>query len=106
MSQPNQYCQIPPQNVPFLNSDGTVAQVWYKFLHDLHTISGAGTPGHGLTRWIAGNAGYPNAQVGYRPQNVGLGLSPVLIVFDQITGAGSPVSAAFPVGFVTLTPFV
>lgn len=106
MSQPLQYCQIPPQNVPFLNPDGTVSIVWYRFLHDLHLVSGANTPGHAITQWSGTAGGFNNAQIGYEPQVVATGTSPKLIVYDQITGTGSPVNKKYPVGFVVLTPFV
>lgn len=89
MTQPNQFCKIPPQNTPVLNPDGTMSIGWYKFFSDLHTVSGGKTPGHGIVRfdnqvWAAVNYTGINAVVGYVKDDVNLY---TLYVYEQTTGA-------------------
>lgn len=49
MAQPIQYQGMPPQNVPMLESDGTMNIVWYRFFQSLWRRTGLNTSNFGIS---------------------------------------------------------
>lgn len=95
------YQGIPPQNMPFLNSDGTVNIMWYKFLNSLWIRTGLDTPGMAITGHKRYGIGSPitlqpgglSCQLTYVADPVAFGY--YLQLYDQVTG--------MPIGTITLT---
>lgn len=108
MSQPLQFQGMPRLNTPVLNENGTMNVTWYRFFQSMYRRCGLGTPFQGITGYGNQNGLQNNwraPQFSYQPENLIGPVNPRLIVFDQITGCGSPVTASKPVGYVVLTPF-
>lgn len=104
MSNPLVFQGMPKRDVPMVDSEGRMTYEWYRFFFAIYQRSGLNTPFMSVLGYQLNN-NWKAAQFVYQPQSIPLGTNPRLIVFDQVTGAGSPVISTGPVGFVTLTPF-
>lgn len=98
MANPTQQYGIPQISVPVISPDGTMTPSWYRFFSALYQRSGLATPNFNLNGYNAN--GWFAPQFAYEPVS-----SPKLIVFDQVTGAGSFTNpTTFPVGFININP--
>lgn len=93
------YQGMPPSNAPFLNGDGTVNVVWYRFFQSLHSKSGLGpnnttSQSNRIGVFSSGSRrqgvflerGGPNVSVAYYVSTVGPGSIAYIAIYDNQTG--------------------